>query len=372
MLWVIYLLPLATVAVLMLLNCPYEWWWFLLLGVLCDAALYGCYRFFRWYHNKSSEFRGSYAISTYYYEAWNELRSRQVPVKDNKGNTVGYRTEHYVVYHPAEWWVHYNTGESEAVGRRYYEYLGQLWGTTERFHNMYRNYHTIDGDAYSYEWDGVEDTCETRTTRHSYVNPLKHSNSIFRYKEVTDDEAEELDLFDYPPIKGEDQDVVLGREVSEMVQKKFRFINAYYGQQREIKVFVLLFDAAKHKPDVAVRQRAYWHGGAKNEFVVCLGIKDGRTVEWCEPFSWMDKPTLGAAVKGYFLKHTKLSLYAFGCWLEGNLSLWERKQFSDFRYLGLPLSKIQYTLLFILSLGLCYLAYYILLANYLIQPIILQ
>lgn len=372
MLWVIYLLPITTVVVLMYLNSPLEWWWFLLLGALCDVVLYGCCRFFKWYHNKSQEFRGSYATSTYYYEAWNELRSRQVPVKDNKGNTVGYRTEYYVVYHPAEWWVHYNTGESEAIGSQYYEYLGRLWGTPEQFHDMHRHYHTIDGDAYSYEWDGMDATCDTRTTSHSYVNPLKHSNSIFRYKEVSEDEAFDLDLFDYPPIEADDQNAVLGRGVSNEVQKKFRFINAFYGQRHEIKVFVLLFDAAKHKPDVAVMQRAYWHGCAKNEFVVCLGIKDGTTVEWCEPFSWMDKPTLGAAAKDYFLKHTNLNLYAFGCWLEENLNLWERKEFSDFEYLGLPLSKIQYALLFILSLGLSYLAYYILLANYYIQPITLQ
>jgi hypothetical protein len=86
----------------------------------------------------------------------------------------------------------------------------------------------------------------------------------------------------------------------------------------------------------------------------------------------MDKPTLAVAVKDYFLQHPSLNLLAFGCWLEDNLSLWERKEFSDFEYLGLPLSKIQYALLFILSLGLSYLAYYILLANYYIQPITLQ
>lgn len=372
MLWVIYLLPLFVSAVLVVIDNPREWWLFLLMGALCDAILYGCYRFFRWYRNKSTEYRGSYAISTYYYEAWNELRSRQVPVRDQKGNTVGYRTEYYVVYHPAEWCVHYNTGERESVGSQYYNYLGRLWGTPEQFHDMHRNYHTKDGDAYSYEWDGVEETCDTRTTSHTYENPLKHSNSIFRYKEVTEDEAFDLDLFDYPPIEADDQNVVLGRGVSGKDQKKFRFINAYYGQRHEIRVFVLLFDAAKHKPDVAVRQRAYWHGGAKNEFVVCLGLKDGATVEWCEPFSWMDKPTLAVAVKDYFLQHPSLNLLAFGCWLEDNLSLWERKEFSDFEYLGLPLSKIQYALLFILSLGLSYLAYYILLANYYIQPITLQ
>lgn len=359
MVWVVYLMPLVTGVVLYLLYSPEEWWWLVALAVACDAVLYGFYRLFCWYYNKSTEYHGSYATSTIYYEDWNELRSRQVPVKDNKGNTVGYRTEHYVVYHPAEWYVNYNTGERESVSRRYYEYLGRKWGTPEIFHNLYRNYHTIDGDAYSYDWGGQESTCETRTTKHSYINPVKRSNSIFRYKEVSEDEAFDLDLYDYPEIDDDDQQAILGGNPSEAEQHKFRYINAMYGLGYEIKVFVLIFDATKHNADVAERQRAYWHGGAKNEFVVCLGVNAESKVEWCHTFSWMDKPTLGVAVKGYFLQNQSLDLLVFGCWFEHNLNLWQRKEFSDFGYLGLKLSKLQYALMVIIAGALCYLSYYI-------------
>lgn len=364
MLWVVYLLPLVTGFVLYILYQPLEWWWLVALALACDGVLYGLYRFFRWFYNRSTEYHGSYATRVLYYESWNELCSRQVPIRDKKGNTVGYRTEYYVVYHPAEWWVRYNTGESEEIGRKYYAYLGRLWGTPERFHDMHRDYHTIDGDAYSYDWGGEEATCVTRTVKRSYLNPLKRSNSIFRYKTVTEEEAEELELYDYPSIISDDQRAVLGPNVPEKAENKFRFINAYYGFRREIRVFVLLFDATKHKPDVAERQRAYWHGGAKNEFVVCLGIKVGTIVEWCHTFSWMDKPTLDVAVEGYFLQHSDLNLHAFGCWLEKNLGLWRRKEFSDFKYLGYKLSKLQYALMVIAACGLCYLSYYIIDENY--------
>ena len=78
----------------------------------------------------------------------------------------------------------------------------------------------------------------------------------------------------------------------------------------------------------------------------------------------MDKPTLGVAVEGYFLQHPDLDLHAFGCWLEDNLGLWERKEFSDFEYLGYKLSKVQYGLMAIAACGLCYLSYYIMDENY--------
>lgn len=359
MLWIVYLLPLVAVTVLYLIYQPVEWWWYIVLGVALDGILYAFHRLFRWYHNKSTEFHGSYATSTIYYEEWNELCSRQVPVKDKKGNTVGYRTVYYVKHHPAEWYVYYNTGECEGITCRYYEYLGRKWGTPREFHDMHRNYHTIDGDAYSYDWGGQESRCETRTTKHTYINPLKHSNSIFRHKTISRQEAATLGLFDYPPIADDDQQAILGGDPSADEQKKFCFINARYGLDHEIKVFVLIFDADTHSIDIAEQQRAYWHGGAKNEFVVCLGVKESNRVEWCHTFSWMDMPSLGVAVEGYFLQNRELRLRNFGNWLERNLNLWKRKEFRDFKYLGLALSKVQYALMVILSCALCYLAYYV-------------
>lgn len=61
MLWVVYLLPLVTGFVLYILYQPLEWWWLVALALACDGVLYGLYRFFRWFYNRSTEYHGSYA-----------------------------------------------------------------------------------------------------------------------------------------------------------------------------------------------------------------------------------------------------------------------------------------------------------------------
>lgn len=359
MLWIVYILPPLALTVLYFLYEPVEWWWYAVLAAILDAALYGCHRFFLWWHNKSTEYHGSYASYVIYYEPWDELRSRQVPVRDEKGNVVRYRTEYYIVYHPAEYYMAFNTGDSCAISGSLYNYYARLWGTPSVFHDMHRNYHTQDGDAYSHDWNGYESDCVMRTEKKSYINPLKHSNSIFRYKSVSAQEARELDLHDYPKVKDWNQEAILGGEVSDEAQHRFRYLNATLGSVYEIRIFVLIFDASCHKADVAERQRAYWHGGAKNEFVICLGLRGNKTVEWCHTFSWMDKPDLGVAVEAYFLQNTSLNLMHFSNWFADNIGLWKRKEFSDFNYLELKLSRTQQFLMLAIACGLCYLGYYI-------------
>ena len=110
-----------------------------------------------------------------------------------------------------------------------------------------------------------------------------------------------------------------------------------FGDQREIHAYILLFPDSK-KLEITARQRDYWKGLHKNEFVVCLGLQ-GRKVAWCNTLSWMDAPTLDLAVKDYFHHHKEdIYLPSFIQWLRDNLYLWKRKEFHDFKYLGRKMS----------------------------------
>ena len=86
---------------------------------------------------------------------------------------------------------------------------------------------------------------------------------------------------------------------------------------------------------------------------------DQDKVDWCHTFSWMDQPTLGVKVEGYFLENNTPDMMHFSNWLGQNLDLWKRKEWKDFKYLGLKLSTTQQILLFIAACGLSYLAYYL-------------
>ena len=116
---------------------------------------------------------------------------------------------------------------------------------------------------------------------------------------------------------------------------------------------MLLFDASRQSLQTAVDQRAYWEGGNKNEFTVCLGLdasKPSPEVVWCEAFSWCDVPQLESAAESWFIAHRELNIKAFTQWLHDNVGLWRRKQFSDFKYLGIRLSPARTALVFFVAL----------------------
>lgn len=365
MIWIVYLIPLTTLVVLMLLTQSQDYWGYAIMATIATVLLYLIHYLFKRYHNSSTEYHGSYVVYATYYEEWNELvvyyETISEPYTDSNGRTA-FRTRQVrrtrVDYHPPYWTWTTNTGRVESISRSNYNELLHMWGGKEEFIDMNRNYHTIDGDAYRCHWNEVESSCITLTHKESYINPLKHSNSVFRYKKVSRQEATDLELHNYPPISYNDQEAIVGDKFEPRVHERFRFINAIEGMRRQIRIYILVFDSKKHHVEVAQRQRAYWNGGAKNEFVICLGM-DQDKVDWCHTFSWMDQPTLGVKVEGYFLENNTPDMMHFSNWLGQNLDLWKRKEWKDFKYLGLKLSTTQQILLFIAACGLSYLAYYL-------------
>ena len=159
------------------------------------------------------------------------------------------------------------------------------------------------------------------------------------------EDAAEYGLIDYSKFRG-DHDVVMVSSnlpdtfsISDSVQIRFQLLNAFAGSTSQIHVFILLYDAEKGIA-TALKQRAYWEGGNKNEFVVCLGLEnpDSPVVKWCKAFSWCDVPSLETATESYFIEHKQLDLLKYSEWLNDNLHLWKRKEFSDFKYLGVNMS----------------------------------
>lgn len=127
-----------------------------------------------------------------------------------------------------------------------------------------------------------------------------------------------------------------------------RWLNGYYGERKQFRVFVLFF---MNKPEEIVeKQRSYWQGGNKNELVVCVGIDKNKNVKWCNAFSWCDSPVVGVKSRDWFMSNpVNLEKYAeyIGPIVERE---WRRKNFEDFDYLTIELTDGQYWAIIILLL----------------------
>ena len=289
-----------------------------------------------------------------YYEDWDEtvMVTHTRTVSCGNGKT---RTETYVVperrYHPKRYVYETVTGETNDVSEDEYKLICYKLNMPAVFKDMHRSYRSKDGDAYVTSWNRTRENSYPVTWIHLYQNKVKASSySIFKYGNMSEEEIKENKLFDYPEIKNNDQNPILGFNATDTDIDAVRYLNGYRGPKNQIHVFILCFN--NPSLEVAEMQKAYWQGGNKNEFVVCLGVKNN-TVIWCNPFSWSDEPMLEVKTRDYFIKHPNINFKDYAEWLDTQIDKnWHRKEFNDFNYLSIELSIGWY--IAILIIILCY------------------
>ena len=289
-----------------------------------------------------------------YYEDWDETvmvtHTRTVPCGKGK-----IRTETYVVperrYHPKRYVYETVTGETNDVSEDEYKLICYKLNMPAVFKDMHRSYRSKDGDAYVTSWNRTRGNSYPVTWTHLYQNKVKASSySIFKYGNMSEEEIKENKLFDYPEIKNNDQNPILGFNATDTDIDAVRYLNGYRGPKNQIHVFILCFN--NPSLEVAEMQKAYWQGGNKNEFVVCLGVKNNKVI-WCNPFSWSDEPMLEVKTRDYFIKHPNINFKDYAEWLDTQIDKnWHRKEFNDFNYLSIELSIGWY--IAILIIILCY------------------
>jgi len=315
------------------------------------------------YLGKDIEYLSGYVVTARHYNAWTERVIYYVTVSDGKGKT---RQEQRVrfVHHPDEWkWV-LNNGHVSMISESMYQELVYRWGGATYYISTHHINCVAGGGGDAINWDQQLQHVETETYEQRYTNPLDHSNSIFRYCEIKPEEARQLGLYDYPKVSNLKQEPVVGLDIATSEdQRAFQLVNALNGSARQVHFFVLLYDASKGMT-IAEEQRAYWHGGNKNEFTICLGIEQtedqGNLLRWCNAFSWMDEPVLEMAIESWARdqQDQPLDLKAFAQWLTDHLDLWKRKEWKDFAYLSNPLRTWQLVSIFAASLAACAATYY--------------
>lgn len=348
----IFLIPFVVAAFLLIFFRKQTTWWeyavlivpSILIGILMEFV-------FKQSNAADTEYLGSYVTRIRHYDAWNEYIHRTCTRTVGSGKNQ--RTEtydcSYVDYHP-ERWTYFDARNKEEYFMTDNEFnvVRKILGTPSVFIDMHRDYYTKDGDAQEWAWDGSIENSYALSSEHDYKNKVKASRSIFKFEDIDYQQARKLGLFEYPDIVLYDQNPVLGLKIQKNQEKAMRWLNGYYGERKQFRVFVLFFT---NKPEEIVeKQRSYWQGGNKNELVVCVGIDKNKNVKWCNAFSWCDSPVVGIKSRDWVMSNpVNLEKYAeyIGPIVEKE---WRRKNFEDFDYLTIELTDGQYWAIIILLL----------------------
>jgi hypothetical protein len=354
--WYFIFIPiLASTIILAFWLHKVVWWEILLLLVPSAIIILLLNTIMVHYNTSDEEYLGSYISNVNYYEPWNERVSCRHPIyctrtypcgtaKSPRTCTSTYVCGHVhpydVDYHPEHWTKEDNYGSEYSISQPEYNYLKRLFNTKEQFVELNRDYHSIDGDAYVNNWAGEPERSSTITKTESYTNKIQASHSVFRFEKITEKEKEKWSLYDYPKVSDYQQKVVLGKKINDITERKLKYINGFYGPKKEFKMFILFF---KNKSqDVAFKQKSYWDGGNKNEFIICIGIDKSNKIEWVDAFSWMSKPSLEVEVEDFLMKNKDANLEKFADWMPKKVnSLWKRRSFKDFDYLQVELTENQ-------------------------------
>lgn len=351
----IFLIPIVTVGILAFKFREKTALWEYVVVLVPSILLFFALKYsFVYISSLDKEYLSDLVSKITYYEDWDEtvMVTHTRTVSCGKGKT---RTETYVVperrYHPKRYVYETVTGETNDVSEDEYKLICYKLNMPAVFKDMHRSYRSKDGDAYVTSWNRTRENSYPVTWTHLYQNKVKASSySIFKYGNMSEEEIKENKLFDYPEIKNNDQNPILGFTATDTDIDAVRYLNGYRGPKNQIHVFILCFN--NPSLEVAEMQKAYWQGGNKNEFVVCLGVKNN-TVIWCNPFSWSDEPMLEVKTRDYFIKHPDINFKDYAEWLDTQIDKnWHRKEFNDFNYLSIELSIGWY--IAILIIILCY------------------
>lgn len=356
--YLILLIPVIACIILLIFFRKQTVWWEYFLVIVPSILLVLILRFsFESYLTQSTEYFSYYYVKARHLDSWNEwihkTCTRRIPAGRVNGHTR-YRTQtydcSYCQEHPERWVLIDNNGNETYTDEINFNRIIRKWKANSVFVDMHRHYHTKDGDAQDYYWDKNKLTAETYTVSHSYSNKIKSSRSVFKFKEISETEAKELGLYDYPKVIDRHQNPVIGlKNETPLDVNSLRFVNAYLGKSKQFRTFLIFF---YDKPaSISELQRSYWFGGNKNEFITCVGLNSNdNSIEWINSFSWMDNQQMNLDCESYFRNKGYMDVSEYSNWIMDNVTKWERKEFKDFSYLEVELTDTQYTWMFILTM----------------------
>lgn len=330
--WLALLIPLFTAIILAIFFHHRTKWWEFGIPFVVSLLLVGGFKLIAESSaTRDHEIWNGWVLSAHYYEDWNEyihkICSRCVAHDKNGACTsTMYYDCSYVDYHPEYWEIKDSNGSEHAVNSKTYQYLVRFFGVAPQFVELNRHYHTNDGNMYQVLWPKTNETVEPVNVSYSYENRVQASRSVFSYQKISEEEAKQLGLFEYPEVSLFNYPSVLGDcgEGTKEANERLRFHNSMLGRSKQLRMWILCTDQAD--PAFGQLQESYWVGGNKNEVVLILGKG------WSHIFSWTDNKAPLIEVRD-FANQNRSPAQIADAMGEKLGADFVRKNFEDFSYL---------------------------------------
>lgn len=355
----IYLIPVIACLILRF-GCDFKgnlsvYFWVFITG---EITIGGLHILFYWLRSTSTEYLGSLVKSIHHENEWTEIIHRTETKRDSKGNSYTVTRTEYK-RHPEKYYFFNTRNKRIVTNSLFFNHVRNIWGLSAHY-DVWEGSFILGGERYGQHYQASDLDFINQdnpyywipvTEKHRYQNKIINSNSIFRFEKITKKQAREENLYDYPEIIMHDAECILSEDfhVDEDIRGLFRKFNGRYAPLMEMRLFILLYPAEKGV-GISHRQRAYWKGGNKNEFLICLGLTKDKKVAWVNSFSWSDNQQKEVETNMWFMQHPKFQWQEFHDWFRIHSNDWKRKEFSDFRYINVSLALWQIIIMVVVSL----------------------
>lgn len=320
---------------------------YLLILLFGELTAGGLHWGFLHYRSTATEFLGSLVRSIHREDSWIELVQSTETRTDSSGRSYTVRRTRER-RHPEKFYFRTTIGSEFSCRKDFFCRVAAIWAPLEPRRIAWSGSHIKGGRRFGLCYTTADFTADDPqnwvpvTEKHRYTNKIRRSNSIFKYERISATRANENGLCDYPKIVNFDAPCVLSRDipVTPSVNEMFRKFNGRYACQWQMRLYIILFDASRGI-GVSELQRAYWQGGHKNEFVICLGLTPDDRIAWARAFSWADSRQIEVEVAQWLMSQNRLKWNKLYHQLIYTLPAWQRKEFKDFDYINITLSARQ-------------------------------
>jgi hypothetical protein len=339
--WLVLLIPLLVMAGLAIFKPHHMTWWeyaiVLAVPLFFTVTVRSCSMDaqtddLEWWHTT--------VVKAQYDEAWSEL------VTYNCGTKKHRRTCTRTVYHPPSWRLIDDAGQSKSVNSSTYSEIRNTWGVAPDYSRLH--FAALSGGGrWTVTWNGDTTRLVPLATEHTWENRIHAARSVFGYSPVDTSTVRTLKLHDYPtewsPLA---YPHLLGAD-NPVAENILRKTNARVGSKAQLSMYLLVFPEVG--PSAGRHQEAYWEGGNKNEFVVCVGTK-GNKITWTHVFSWTPNQKLKIQVRDSVRRMDTLDLPRIATYLATDVPpQWKRREFKEFSYIDVKPTPRAIMLAFVLS-----------------------
>lgn len=233
----------------------------------------------------------------YYEEAI--YRTEHYTTRDSKGHIQHHTRrvfDHWEPrrrWHEDRWWVETSFGEYEIDRNRYTDILKEFGGVRQVAGRRTTGEHAsrmIEGTPYDDMTVNKNGYVYPVTTIKKFENRLlKSKDSLYAFEPVSVEDAKRL--FEWPTNPNRfDSGRLLGTAKQLWSQRSWDQMNAVLGPEKFINLIAIGFPAGTSL-ETGMLQERYWHGGKKNDLVLCFG-GDPQKPEWAYVFGWTEHQTV--------------------------------------------------------------------------------